>query len=170
MKRLLNGQSVARTVLAKPAMLAATCALVVLLAHYGSPTAQAATPQQQQDCLALALYWEARSEGREGMVAVGWTILNRVRSEDFPSTPCAVVHQGGERPPCQFSWWCDGRSDRPRNQHSWRLASAIAAELLRDPPRDPTGGSLFFHNKSASPAWRKKRTRTATIGEHVFYR
>lgn len=68
-------------------------------------------PKAQQ-CLALAMYWEARGEGRRGMVAVGSVVLNRVADNRFPNTLCAFVHQGGEIPPCQFSWWCDCKSDK----------------------------------------------------------
>lgn len=130
----------------------------------------AARLSDEQQCLALALYWEARGEGRVGMLAVGWTILNRVQSREFPATPCAVVYQGHERGPCQFSWWCDGRSDRPRDGQSWTQAQIIAAKLLLDPPRDPTAGALFYHSTSINEPWKRKRTRTARIGKHVFYR
>lgn len=145
----------------------AAIAFVALLA---ASDAGAATLRNEQQCLALALYWEARGEGRTGMTAVGWTVLNRVRNPDFPSTPCAVVRQGGERPPCQFSWWCDGRSDRPRERRSWNLALLIAAELLVDPPADPTGGSLYYHSVTVNPRWIRSLRRTARIGSHVFYR
>jgi spore germination cell wall hydrolase CwlJ-like protein len=103
------------------------------------------------------------------MIAVGWTVLNRVKSPRFPSTPCGVVHQGGERPPCQFAYWCDGKSDRPRDRQSWEAALGIAAKLLsRRPPRDPTHGALFFHNRSVRTP--RHHDRTARIGAHVFYR
>lgn len=145
-------------------------AAVAIIALYAAPDADAASLRSEQQCLALALYWEARGEGRKGMIAVGWTVLNRVRSRDFPSTPCNVVHQGGERPPCQFSWWCDGRSDRPRERYSWQQALLIAGELLLDPPPDPTGGSLYYHSTHVYPRWSRSLTRTARIGSHVFYR
>ena len=122
------------------------------------------------ECMALNLYWEARGEGRQGMLAVGWVVLNRVDSRDFPDTVCAVVYQGGERPPCQFSWWCDGRSDRPRDYASWRAALAVAEELLSDPPPDITRQSLFYHATSIRYPWKRERIRTARIGRHVFYR
>lgn len=133
-----------------------------------SEVAAAGTVEDEQRCLALAIYWEARGEGRRGMTAVGWTIMNRVKSTDFPDTPCGVVYQGGETPPCQFSWWCDGKSDRPRNLKSWRSATIVAAHLLGNPPADPTGGALYFHSLGIRRPW--KKSPTATIGRHVFYR
>ena len=149
---------------------AAVLAFVTIIALLATLDADAAVSDGDQQCLALSLYFEARGEGREGMVAVGWTILNRVQSRAFPPTTCKVVRQGGERPPCQFSWWCDGKSDRPRDLHSWNLAMLIAGELLFDPPPDPTGGSLYFHTTQVDPRWSRSMVRTARIGSHVFYR
>ena len=121
-------------------------------------------------CLAMNMYWEARGEGRRGMLAVGWVVMNRVRSPEFPATICGVVYQGGEQPPCQFSWWCDGRSDRPRERESWRAAVAVAAELLNDPPPDVTNSALFYHAASIRNPWTRRRIQTAQIGDHIFYR
>jgi spore germination cell wall hydrolase CwlJ-like protein len=121
-------------------------------------------------CLALALYWEAKSEGPDGMRAVASVVLNRVAHPGFPSTVCAVVTQGGEQPPCQFSWWCDGKSDRPTDLQAWRLARQIAHAALAKPPADRTRGALFFHNTSIATPWVRKRERTVQIGRHVFYR
>ena len=104
------------------------------------------------------------------MRAVGWTVLNRVKHPQFPSTVCGVVQQGGETPPCQFSWWCDGRSDRPGEQKAWTAALAVASEMLEDPPPDPTDGALFYHNLSVTSPWKMRRELTARIGQHVFYR
>ncbi len=144
--------------------------LLCLMAPLYALDTQARSLEAEHQCLALALYWEARGETRHGMIAVGWTILNRAQSSEFPATPCAVVYQGGERPPCQFSWWCDGKSDRPRDRNSWIQARVIAAELLVNPPPDPTGRALFYHSTSIRVPWKRKRTRTARIGNHIFYR
>ena len=141
---------------------------VSVVATRGVATANAASLRDEQHCLALNMYWEARGEGRQGMIAVGWTVLNRVRSRQFAATPCEIIRQGGEQPPCQFSWWCDGKSDLPRDQNSWRSAQIIAADLLVNPPPDPTHGALYFHSTSIRPPW--QRDRTVQIGRHVFYR
>lgn len=143
--------------------------LLLLIASTSSPNkAVAASLEVEQRCLALNLYWEARGEDRSGMIAVGWVVLNRMRSPHFPSTPCGVVYQGGERPPCEFSWWCDGKSDRPGDQRSWQRALIAAADLLVKPPPDPTGGALYYHSTSIRRPW--SRVRTVQIGRHVFYR
>lgn len=132
--------------------------------------AEGTAQDDQRTCLALTVYWEAKNEGREGMIAVGWVVLNRQQNADFPATVCEVVYQGGETPPCQFSWWCDGRSDRPREAENWALALEVAELLLREPPPDPTGGALFFHNTGIDVPWTLERTRTTQVGNHVYYR
>lgn len=144
--------------------------LLLLVALTNAEDAGARTMEAEHHCLALALYWEARGESRSGMVAVGWTIFNRAQSSEFPATLCGVIYQGGERKGCQFSWWCDGKSDRPRDRDSWIRARVLAAELLTNPPPDPTGNALFYHSTSIRTPWKRKRTRTATIGNHIFYR
>src|SRR5262249_162042 len=114
-------------------------ALFVLFAQCLTETSQAASRRErsrrapaanaEQQCLAMALYWEARGEGTLGMTAVGWTVLNRMHSGQFPTTACGVVHQGGQQWPCEFEFWCDGRNDKPREADSWQQAMTLAAQL-----------------------------------------
>jgi N-acetylmuramoyl-L-alanine amidase len=144
--------------------------LLIVLASLYPGESRAGDLQGEQQCLAMAIYWEARGEGRQGMIAVGWTIMNRARSHQFPQTPCAVVYQGNEYGQCQFSWWCDGKSDRPTDRKSWTKSLIIAAELIVNPPRDPTNGALFYHSNRISRPWVRPRTLTARVGRHIFYR
>ena len=126
-----------------------------------------ASSNAEQQCLAMAMYWEARGEGLLGMTAVGWTVLNRMRSGRFPATPCGVVHQGSQQWPCEFEFWCDGRNDRPREANSWHSAMTLSAQLLHDPPPDPTRGALYFHSGGLRMP---HHVRTRRIGGHVFYK
>jgi N-acetylmuramoyl-L-alanine amidase len=146
----------------------------VLLAatlELGLTSSAAAKPDRAAArCLALTMYWEAKGEGRTGMLAVASVVLNRVAHRSFPDSVCGVVKQGGEAPPCQFSWWCDGKSDRPTEPEQWRLARQIAQTALAKPPPDRTRGALFFHNTSIATPWLRKRERTVQIGRHIFYR
>jgi N-acetylmuramoyl-L-alanine amidase len=137
-----------------------------------APSAQGMTrlTQSAQHCLALAMYWEAKNEGADGMLAVASVVLNRVAHPEFPDTVCGVVKQGGESPPCQFSWWCDGKSDRPTEARAWATATQIAERVLQSPPSDYTRGALFFHNTAIETPWLHKRQRTVQIGRHIFYR
>ena len=124
-------------------------------------------PKTQQ-CLAEVMYWEARGEGRQGMVAVASVVFNRAADKRFPDSVCGVVYQGGETPPCQFSWWCDGKADRPTNQLQWAETLDLAGTLLTVRPADPTEGALFYHNTSIRDPW--QRPLIARIGNHIFYR
>ena len=124
----------------------------------------------EQHCLAQALYWEARGEGADGMLAVASVIFNRVKDARFPDSVCDVVYQGGETPPCQFSWWCDGKSDEPANKAKWREVNSLAYDYLARSPDDPTDGALFYHAESVPLPWRRQRQLTARIGRHIFYR
>ncbi len=140
----------------------------LLLANaLASPGAAASEVEQ---CLARTLYWEARGGGHEGMSAVGAVVLNRVEHEEFPSDLCGVVRQGGETPPCQFSYWCDGRSDEPAPGAQWELAKQVAHLLVGTRPPDPTDGALFFHSDRIERPWILERERTVSVGGNVYYR
>ena len=123
------------------------------------------------DCLALNIYFEARNEILEGKRAVGHVVMNRVRDPVFPASVCQVIRDGGERTRnrCQFSWWCDGRSDKPLDNLAWRESREIAWDILRGANRDPTGGALWYHADYVSPAWRAEFGSGDRIGRHIFY-
>lgn len=116
--------------------------------------------------LALNLYHEAKGEGRRGMLAVGWVVLNRAADPAFPRRVEEVVTQG-----CQFSWLCDANPDEPANGRAWRRALGVAGELLtRDPPADPTRGAMWFHHaERAEPGWGGRIAPSTRIGNHLFY-
>ena len=88
--------------------------------------------ERDLDCLALNIYWEARSESLLGQLAVAAVTLNRVAAPAFPDSVCEVVFQGEERGRhlCQFSWRCDGLDDRPRNLVAWQEARRVARLAL----------------------------------------
>lgn len=122
-------------------------------------------------CLALNIYHEARSEPEIGQMAVAAVTLNRVRSASFPGSVCHVVKQGGQkRNRCQFSWWCDGRSDHPTEDEAWEKAVHLGRLSLLGLAEDPTRGALYYHANYVQPRWSRSFERTAKIGRHVFYR
>ena len=131
---------------------------------------EAASQEGELSCLAQTLYWEAKTEGRNGMVAVAWVILNRMRDGEYPHSVCGVVKQGREKPGCQFSYWCDGKPDTPKPDEAWALTQEVAKEMLSSPPPDPTGGAVFYHAAETRAPWSTSRVRTARIGRHVYYR
>ena len=120
-------------------------------------------------CLASALYFEARGEGVKGQAAVAEVILNRVDSTQFPRTICGVVNQSNSRG-CQFSYTCDGRADRIYDKSAWVTAGKIARAMMDGAPRALTEGATYFHTPAVRPAWSRRFERTAQIGRHIFYR
>jgi len=130
-----------------------------------------ADPKSEIACMALNIYFEARGEPDLGKYAVGHVVLNRVAGKRFPSTICEVIRQGGEvrRNRCQFSWWCDGRSDKPRDKREWQRSNEIALNIYWGRSVDPTGGSQWYHADYVSPAWRSDFQAGPKIGRHLFY-
>lgn len=74
--------------------------------------------------LACNIYWEARNETVEGMMAIVAVTLNRVASAKYPDTIREVVWQRR-----QFSWTHDGKVDRPNNRPSWKQSLRIASRF-----------------------------------------
>jgi N-acetylmuramoyl-L-alanine amidase len=152
------------------ALLAASAATVALLAGPIAASADA-DDGRQISCLALTIYHEARGESERGKLAVGHVVMNRTRSVLFPASVCDVVQQGGQRRDrCQFSWWCDGRSDRPKDQAALRESLWLAEEIYYGCTSDPTAGALWYHSAAVKPSWSKSFGRGRRIDRHVFYR
>lgn len=125
--------------------------------------------KRQIQCMATNLYFEARGESEKGMIAVNNVVLNRVQDRRFPDTPCGVIYQRTRRV-CQFSWYCDGKSDYPANRQLYAKLENIAEEMyIEEESKDLTNGALFYHAHYVSPNW-KRMKRTAKIGAHIFYR
>ncbi|HEX8233313.1 MAG TPA: cell wall hydrolase [Caulobacteraceae bacterium] len=116
------------------------------------------------DCLATAVYYEARGEGARGQEAVAQVILNRVRHPAFPKTVCAVVFQD-----CQFSFACDGSMRRGKEAAAWDRARSVAAKALAGAVMAEVGNSTHFHARRVAPGW-GNLVRVASVGSHVFYR
>jgi hypothetical protein len=125
----------------------------------------------QWECLAEALYFEARGETVRGMFAVGEVILNRVDSTAYPDTLCRVINQGtGRKFACQFTYTCDGRAENIGEPRSWERVGKVARLLIDGMPRALTGGATHYHTKAVNPSWAQRFPRTASIGSHYFYR
>lgn len=126
----------------------------------------------QWQCLATAIYFEARGEPISGQIAVAEVILNRVDSGAYPNTICAVTNQGvgSAGRACQFSYACDGRSDVMTSSTARSRSEKLAALMLAGRDRTITAGATHFHTRAVRPGWAGRMTRTATIGHHLFYR
>ena len=123
------------------------------------------------ECLADALYFEARGESLQGIFAVGEVIMNRVDSGAYPNTICGVVHQGtGKKFACQFTWTCDNNSDAIGNRTAFARVGKVAKLLIDGVPRRLTAGATHYHTKAVHPSWANRFPRTASIGAHYFYK
>ena len=126
-------------------------------------------------CLALNDYWEARSEVISGRLAVGRVVLNRAMDPRFPSNVCDVIKQSkvaGTSNRCQFSWYCDQKTNEVPDSKEWRDSIKIAVALVQKDSSipDPTGGALWYHADFLRPTWAQGFEPTTVIGTHVFYR
>lgn len=124
------------------------------------------------DCLAQAIYYEARSESEDGQRAVAQVVLNRLRHPAYPASVCGVVYQGPMRPGggCQFTFTCDGSLGRAAAGEHWLRARRIAAEALAGSVYAPVGHSTHYHTTAVLPFWAPKLIKSAIIGSHIFYR
>lgn len=127
------------------------------------------TPALQ--CLAEALYFEARGESVKGQFAVAEVILNRVRSSRYPDTVCGVIRQGtGRKYQCQFTYTCDGQPERIHEPGAWTQVRKVAGLALSGAAEPVTSGATHYHTRFVNPSWARVYPRTATIGVHHFYR
>jgi cell wall hydrolase len=125
----------------------------------------------EENCLARAIYFEARSESELGQLAVAKVILNRVKDPDFPKSICGVVYQGsGRRNSCQFSFACDGLADDVRQPAAWSQSKRIAQKALAgDQTVRVIGTATNYHADYVNPKWAKSMKRLIKIGRHIFY-
>lgn len=131
-----------------------------------SETSTDGTLSRQMECLAGAIYFEARGEPLEGQLAVGEVVVNRAESDDFPSSYCGVVLQRK-----QFSFVRGGHLPRiDRSSAAWRRAKAIAHIAHDDLWDSKAANSLYFHARYVRPAWSRRKVAVATISSHIFYR
>ena len=133
-------------------------ALVISWVDYGKHDAEL-------ECLAGAIYFEARGEPLDGQLAVAQVVLNRAGSGIYPSSICDVVTQ-----PAQFSFIRNG--EFPPIDHDcelWHQALAVADIARKQLVQEIAGDVLWYHADYVSPAWGQRLTRAAQIGRHIFY-
>ena len=122
-------------------------------------------------CIAMAVYWEARGEPLAGRFAVAEVVINRMNDPRYPSDACSVVYEGGEtRHECQFSFFCDGKSDQPTDDVPWRVAQLIAAAVYEGRAAPVVGGATHYHARRVHPDWASTGQVVGRVNDHVFYR
>tara|TARA_R110000803_G_scaffold78073_2_gene143074 strand:+ start:4409 stop:4954 length:546 start_codon:yes stop_codon:yes gene_type:complete len=132
-------------------------------------------------CLAQNIYFESANQPEVGRMAVAQVVINRVYDDQFPDSICGVVYQSytrenwkGDIVPilhkCQFSWYCDGKSDVPTDSQTWSEALDLADSIMSYMAFDVTSGALYYHTTSVDPYWNDYLTPTVTINDHIFYK
>jgi len=150
--------------------------LKILAALATAMLVASAAAASDEHCLAEAMYFEARNQGWRGMVAVGVVIQNRVRDPRYPTDVCKVVRQGRYwrgnpiRHQCQFSYYCDGKPERPSEPKPWRQALDLA-RLLLSTKLVLTGieDATHYHTTTVKPRWATALEPRSQIGDHLFY-
>jgi len=121
---------------------------------------------EESNCLATAVYFEARGESVDGQLAVARVVMNRAASGRYPSSWCATVKQ-----PAQFSFVRHGQFPAADvASDAWRRAEAIARLAAANVVPSVSTDVLWYHADYVAPSWRRNLTEAQKIGQHIFYR
>ena len=142
-------------------------AALVILAFCGDAASN------EIECMAMNLYWESRNQTVNSMYAVAEVVMSRIKDKRWPNTVCGVIKQK-KRGVCQFSWYCDGKSDEPwlhipEERMAWKLAGIVAKVVLEYGPSDLTKGALWYHSNKVRPYWSYVYRPIKVIEDHIFY-
>lgn len=91
----------------------------------------------EQDCMERAMYFESNRSSRDGMVAVGSVVMNRLESGSYPRSVCEVVAQKNQFAP--------GIMSRKMNDRSVPLVREAARSVLRGERHPLIQNAQFFH-------------------------
>ena len=152
-----------------------------LLLMFVSMKAQAFDENGDVVCMAKNIYFEAGNQPLAGKVAVAQVVLNRMEHSSYPSDICGVVYQAkwrtnwkGEEVPvrhqCQFSWFCDGKSDEPLDTDTFYESYKVAHDVIMGKYPDITEGATHYHSLYVDPYWADTLNETVQITDHIFYR
>lgn len=138
---------------------------------FATPTSMRVSAKQF-NCLATAIYFEARGESYRGQAAVAQVVLNRVKSDFYPNTICGVVYQNqSQRNACQFSFACDGIPETITEPDAWKQAQEIARKVLDgEIYLTEVANATHYHAAYVYPDWAPELKRVTRIGLHIFYR
>ena len=121
---------------------------------------------EQTNCLATAVYFEARGESVEGQLAVAKVVMNRATSGKYPTDWCSVVKQ-----PYQFSFVRHGAfPTADTNCEAWKKAEAVAELAVANVVPTLSNDVLWYHADYVAPSWRNNLQEVQKIGAHIFYR
>jgi len=106
---------------------------------------------EQTNCLATAVYFEARGESAEGQLAVARVVMNRAASGRYPPDWCSVVKQHA-----QFSFVRHGEFPSvDTNSYAWQKAEAVAQLAVANVVPSLSNDVLWYHANYVAPTWRR---------------
>ena len=145
--------------------LVALAVLMVLMGPFASPAA-ANTGGDAARCLALAMYWEAKSEGPDGMLAVGQVVLNRVSHPEFPDTICAGwFGKAASSHPVSFPGGATARATgQPRPTPGPTRPGSRTGSYAIHPPTAPVARFSFTTPRSTRPGRASARAPCKSAG------
>ena len=130
--------------------------------------ATSAQLDEQTNCLATAVYFEARGESAEGQLAVARVVMNRAASGRYPSDWCSVVKQ-----PWQFSFVNPHSGQFPQadtGSMAWQRAETVAQLAVANVVPSVEPDVLWYHANYVAPSWGRRLAMVQKIGAHIFYR
>ncbi len=122
--------------------------------------APTAVRSDERTCLIRAMYFESNRSSRDGLMAVGTVVMNRVASPRYPNTICGVVRQSGQFAP--------GVMTAPLNPRELPQVERAADAILAGERYKPIGDALFFHVAGLKIPYRVEYM--AVAGGNAFYR
>jgi hypothetical protein len=120
----------------------------------------------QANCLATAVYFEARGESVEGQLAVARVVMNRAVSGRYPPDWCSVVKQHA-----QFSFVRHGQFPYiDLASASWARAQGVTRLAIANVVPSIDSNVLWYHANYVAPSWGHRLNMVEKIGAHLFYR
>ncbi len=113
------------------------------------------------------IYWETRNQKSLGQVLVGFVTLNRMNNKRWPGTVYGVVTQRN-----QFSWFWDGKSDRPKEMRAWKSAVNVAKFVcaVYDLEENFVYREMYwYHTDDVDPYWNNNLKLYTFVEKHMFY-
>jgi N-acetylmuramoyl-L-alanine amidase len=123
---------------------------------------------EQANCLATAVYFEARGESVEGQLAVARVVMNRAGSGKYPPDWCSVMKQ-----PWQFSFVNPRTGQYPAvdtGSAAWARAQGVARLAMANVVPSVEPDVLWYHANYVAPSWGRRLNMAERIGAHIFYR
>lgn len=142
--------------------------IALIMVCFGT-TAYAGSTEKQINCLAKAMYFEARGGKPSEQINIANAVINRTQHPKFPDTICGVI--ADKKHAVQFPWYYNGSSVRDNSTYKniKERAEELYIKYLLGDRIDTTSGSVFFHAKSIRTKWRYQSVSVAD-SLHRFYK